>query len=331
MASKAKEGSGARVPDRMKAAAIDRFGGPGEIKLRTLPVPQPGDGEVLIALHAAGVGEWDAAIRQGAWRPPGRTKFPLIPGIDGAGIVVAKGAHVRRFRIGDRVYAYQFGKRSGFYAEYAVADADNVAPVPPQLDFLQAGAAAANGLTALQGIDDALHLRRGQTILIFGATGSVGTLALQLAKRKQARVIATATGPDAPGSQGEPAPIPPWSMRGRTRWSSSSRPSLPKASTSLSCSPAATEWKYASSSSAAAVASPIPTGSSRRPAAAGRSAWCPMTASLGRANSARLGRAVAEAKLRVPIAAVWPLAKAREAHKRLERGHILGRMVLRMP
>ena len=150
----------------MKAAAIDRFGGPGQIKRRTLPVPQPGDGEVLIALHAAGVGEWDAAIREGTWRPPGRTKFPLIPGIDGAGIVVAKGAHVRRFRIGDRVYAYQFGNRSGFYAEYTVADADNVAPVPHPLRSSPRRGGSANGLTALQGIDDALHLRRGGTILI---------------------------------------------------------------------------------------------------------------------------------------------------------------------
>src|SRR6266403_838496 len=76
-------------------------------------------GVILIALTAAGVGVWDADIRAGLWKPPGRVRFPVIPGTDGAGIVAAKGPRVRRFNVGDRVYAYEFGNRKGgFYAEY---------------------------------------------------------------------------------------------------------------------------------------------------------------------------------------------------------------------
>ena len=85
-------------------------------------MPRPGPQEVLIAIDTAGVGSWDASIRDGSWRRPGRPRFPLVPGVDGAGIVVAKGARVRRVQLGDRVYAYEFGNRQGgFYVEFAAA------------------------------------------------------------------------------------------------------------------------------------------------------------------------------------------------------------------
>jgi NADPH:quinone reductase len=87
----------------MKAAAIGRFGPPRVLTLHTLPAPKPGPHDVLIALVAAGVGVWDTKLRDGSWWPGGRPKFPLVLGTDGAGIVVAKGARVRRFSIGNRV------------------------------------------------------------------------------------------------------------------------------------------------------------------------------------------------------------------------------------
>jgi NADPH2:quinone reductase len=182
----------------MRAAAIDRFGPPAALTLHTLPVPQPGPNEILMAVHAAGVGVWDASIRGGSWRPYGRAKFPLVLGTDGAGIVVARGAGARRLRVGERVYAYDYANpKGGFYAEYVAVRERNAARVPAVLavlDLLQAGAAVTTGLTALQGIDDVLHVRRGETVLIFGASGAVGTLAIQFAKRHGARVLATASG-----------------------------------------------------------------------------------------------------------------------------------------
>jgi len=184
-------------PLRMKAIAVSRFGPPSALKLHQLPVPRPGPHEVLIELDTIGVGSWDASIRNGSWRKPGPAHFPLVPGTDGAGTVVAKGSRVRRFKVGDKVYAYEFGNRQGgFYAEFAVADADHVGHVPRSLTLLQAGAVATTGLTALQGIT-ALKLRRGETVLIFGASGAVGTMAVQFAAQRGARVIATASGKQA--------------------------------------------------------------------------------------------------------------------------------------
>jgi len=178
----------------MKAAAIDRFGPPSALTLHRVPMPSPGPQEVLIAMVTAGVGSWDASIRDGSWRKPGRTRFPLVPGVDGAGIVAAVGARVRRFHPGDRVYAYEFGNRQGgFYAEFAAVHGDHVSRVPKGLAMRDAGAVATTGLTALQGID-ALGLRAGHTILVFGASGAVGTIAVQLAAQRGAHVVATASG-----------------------------------------------------------------------------------------------------------------------------------------
>ena len=182
---------------RMKAAAIDRFGPPSVLKLRGLPRPEPGPDEVLIALHAAGVGVWDAEMR-GGWWPEKKPKFPLVLGTDGAGTIAAVGARVRRFRVGEAVWAYAFmNPKGGFYSEYVTVKADNAAPVPDRLDLVHAGAAAVTALTALQGIDDHLRVRKGETVLIFGASGAVGTMAVQFAKRLGARVIGTASGKKA--------------------------------------------------------------------------------------------------------------------------------------
>src|SRR5258708_22727890 len=191
--SRETAGSPPAVRARMEGGASDRFGPPSTLSLHDVPVPTPGPHEVLIAIETAGIGSWDASIRDGSLRQPGRPRFPLVPGVDGAGVVVAKGARVRRFRLGDRVYAYEFGNRQGgFYAEFAAADAAHVARIPKGLDLRDAGAVATTGLTALQGLD-ALGLRPGQTVLIFGASGAVGTMAVQVAAQSGPDVIATAT------------------------------------------------------------------------------------------------------------------------------------------
>ena len=180
----------------MCAAAIDRFGGPEVLSIHQLSVPVPDAGEALIALHAAGVAGWDADIRSG-WFPSGRPRFPLVLGTDGSGTIAIVGSRIRRFQKGDRVYAYSFlNRKGGFYAEYVAVPAENVAPIPKSLDLRHAGAIPATGLTALQGIDDALGIQRSESIIIHGAAGGVGSLALQFAKLRGARVLATASGED---------------------------------------------------------------------------------------------------------------------------------------
>ena len=185
------------VPTTMRAAAIDHGGGPDVLSLHTLPVPALGDNEVLIAVDTAGVASWDASIRQdpnvfGTHRP-----LPLVLGTDGAGLIAAVGSAVQDFKVGDKVYAYSFDNpKGGFYAEYVAVAANHVGHVPESLSLRDAGAIGTTGLTAIQGIDDALHLKSGDTVIIHGAVGGVGTLAIQFAKLRGARVLATVSGED---------------------------------------------------------------------------------------------------------------------------------------
>ena len=184
------------IPETMRAAAIDRFGGPDVLSLHKLKVPKLDHGEVLIEIDTAGVGIWDAEMRAGEIPIEGAA-FPLVLGTDGAGRVAALGSHIRRFKVGDAVYAYSFANpKGGFYAEYVAVDADKVALIPKRLGLKEAGAIPTTGLTALQGIDDALKIRRDETVIVHGGSGGVGTLAIQFAKLRGARVLATASGDD---------------------------------------------------------------------------------------------------------------------------------------
>jgi NADPH:quinone reductase len=183
----------AAIPAQMKAAAFDRYGGPEVLHTEVLPVPRPGPRQVLIRLDSAGIGVWDPYVRSGELEL-GARRFPRVIGNDGAGEVVAVGDEARRFRVGDRVYAYSF--EGGCYAEYAAFDEDAIAPIPQGLSVEEAGALGADGITALRGLDDQLHLAAGQTLLVYGASGGIGHLAVQLAKRMGARVLAVASGPD---------------------------------------------------------------------------------------------------------------------------------------
>jgi NADPH:quinone reductase len=326
---RAKKGRAA-IPATMKAAAMDRFGPPSVLKVHTLQVPVPGPREVLIALHSAGVGVWDASIRDGSWRPAGPPKFPLVPGTDGAGIVAAKGARVQRFRIGERVYAYDYANpKGGFYAEYVAVDANRAGRVPRRLDLLHAGATVTTGLTALQGIDDALRLRRGETIFIFGASGAVGTLAVQFAKRRRAHVIATASGRDAAAlvrRLGADAVID-----GRRSDATEKLHALAPKGIDAALVLASNETlegclRLVRPGGRVAYPNGVEPEPKRRP----KIRLLPYDAAVGPREFTRLERAVVEANLRVPIAAIYSLAQAAKAHARLERGHVLGRIVLRI-
>jgi NADPH2:quinone reductase len=133
------------IPKIMKAAAIDRFGGPDVLSIHSLPVPVPDAREVLIAVDTAGVGGWDADMREG-WSPSGRTRFPLVLGTDGSGTVAAVGSRIRRLKVGDLVYAYSFDNpRGGFYAEYVAVPAEKAALIPGSLDLEHAGAIPTTG------------------------------------------------------------------------------------------------------------------------------------------------------------------------------------------
>lgn len=185
-------------PVTMQAAAIDRFGGADLVSVRAVSVPEVGPSDVLIRVEVAGVASWDAVEREGhydgAFGMP--STFPYVLGWDCAGAVAAVGGQVKRFKEGDRVYAASMPlPKGGTYATYVATDADNVSLIPAKLTIEQAGVMGWDALTALSGLEE-IGLKQGDTIMIFGASGGIGHMAIQLAKRMGARVFAVASGDD---------------------------------------------------------------------------------------------------------------------------------------
>jgi NADPH:quinone reductase-like Zn-dependent oxidoreductase len=311
----------------MRAVVIDKYGGVDRIDVREVEVPRPSAYEVLIRIDTAGVGTWDVGVREGEIKS--EYDFPRILGVDGSGVVADVGSRVTRFKPGDPVYAYEFdNKKGGFYAEYAVVAAKSCGRVPKPLDLEHAGALSVLGLTAIQGVDDALDLKAGQSVIVHGASGNVGMIAVQLAKWRGAKVLALASGKDGvafvrklgienviDGKKGdieaaarELAPdgidavlafaggedltrcIDTLGKHGRVAWPNG-------------VEPAPRKRKNLRMKAYDAVASPE--------------------------KYAALNRAVIASKLQVPIAKSFPLERAAEAHRLIERGHVLGKIVLR--
>jgi NADPH:quinone reductase-like Zn-dependent oxidoreductase len=174
----------------MKAAYIERFGGPEVIKYGDLPDPVAGAGEVVIDIVAASVNAADWKVRLGHY---GQSKFPIILGRDFSGTVSAIGAGVDDLKVGDPVFGVCEAGQEGAYAEKIAVKAAIVGRKPADLSHVNAAALALTGLTALSAIEDTLKLRPGETILIQGGAGGVASFAIQLAKHIGARVITTAS------------------------------------------------------------------------------------------------------------------------------------------
>ncbi|GAA4440269.1 NADP-dependent oxidoreductase [Phytohabitans houttuyneae] len=182
----------------MNAIVLDRFGGVDELASRRIPLPQVGDDDVLIRVEFAGAASWDAVEREGHYDGAFgvASTFPYVLGWDAAGTVAALGRNVTGFDVGERVYASTNPvQRGGFYAEYGVVEAEFVARVPDRLPTEQAGAMPWDALTALGGLD-LLGLPQGATLMVFGASGGVGHMAVQLARHRGIRVLAVASGDD---------------------------------------------------------------------------------------------------------------------------------------
>jgi NADPH:quinone reductase-like Zn-dependent oxidoreductase len=174
----------------MKAGRIHYFGPPNAIVLDEIPCPTPEEGELVVRVDAAGVGPWDALIREG--KSAVRVSLPLILGADLAGIVDSAGTGVIQFKPGDEVFGVTNKQFCGAYAEYAVASAQMVAARPRSLSFVEAASAPVVAVTAYEMLFDYAQMKAGQAVLIHGAAGNVGGYAVQLAKQAEVQVFATA-------------------------------------------------------------------------------------------------------------------------------------------
>jgi len=174
----------------MMAWRVHEFGTPETMRFQRVAVPTPGAGEVLVKVHAAGVGPWDGWIRGGRSALP--QPLPLTLGSDLSGEIEALGPDVTGVRIGDPVYGVTNPRFIGAYAEYALASAAMIARKPASVSYTEAASVPVIAVTAWQGLFDRAQLTAGQTVLIHGAAGNVGAYAVQIARRAGIRSIATA-------------------------------------------------------------------------------------------------------------------------------------------
>ena len=256
---------------------------------------------------------------------------PLARPAEDQTVVAQLGHRVRRFKAGDRVYAYLWNTpKGGFYAEYAAVPVENVALIPnPPLDIKHAGAVPVTGLTALQGISDHLDVQADEHVMIHGASGGVGTLAIQFAKARGAKVLAIGAGPDG---------VALVNRLGADAAVDGHKDDFVKKAFSFSPKGMDAVLVLGSGKSVPRCLDVLraggrvayPNGVDPAPGKRRGFKIIGYDAKVGIREFERLNRAIRKAELNVPIAAEFPLAEAAKAHRRVEQGHILGKIILRV-
>src|ERR1043166_2158834 len=177
----------------VRGCVIHEDGGLEVLKYEDIPRPEPNNDHLLIRVIAAGVNPVDGMIRSGMFDKEGHRVFPIILGGDLSGVVEKVGSKITKFKSGDPVFAYVSLDDSGGYAQYALITEREGAPKPKSLTYVEAAAVPIVALTAWQALIDTAKLKAGQTVLIHGGSGGVGSFAIQIAKVRGAKVIATAS------------------------------------------------------------------------------------------------------------------------------------------
>ena len=304
----------------MRAIAIEGFGGRDHLKLVDLPAPEPGADDVLVRVRAAGVGPWDTKTREGLF---GGRSFPHVLGLEASGILEGAGENVEDLREGDEVYVYS----SGCYAEYVAAPAEKVARKPASLSFEEVAGVPVAGSTAYQGIVEEIGLKEGETVLIAGAAGGVGTMAVQIAASLGARVLGTASPPNHGYllSLGADEAI---DYHGD--WVAAARSIAPDGVDAVfDCVGGETfRRSFEAVRDDGRVVTIVAFGEEVEP---GRGiAHHAFSARAERRKLERLSEMFDAGKLRVQIENVLPLEEAAKAHERVEAGHTRGKIVLRV-
>jgi NADPH:quinone reductase len=302
----------------MRAMIVERLGDdPEAMHLADVDLPEPGDGEALIRIRAAGVGPWDVGMRRGAWTGP----VPYIPGGEFAGVIVGDTGADAAFDDGAPVYGYP--GLSGCYAEYVTCPIEQLAPIPAGLSVIDAAAAPIDVLTAEQGLTDVLSVAAGDRILITAAAGGLGHLAVQIARALGAAVVATASphNHDFVHKLGAAVVIdhtqPDWPDQ--VKDATGGGPSKV-----LACAAPTLEGAAHAARDGATIATPV---HAELPAAE-HVHWRTYDGEPRGSRLIRLAPWFDDGSLSVQVEARYFLADAAEAHRRAAEGHTRGKIVL---
>jgi NADPH:quinone reductase len=302
----------------MQAIVVSKPGGPEVLQLSEAEMPQPGPGEVLVRVLAAGVGPWDAALRAGGWTG----ELPYIPGGEFAGVVEGNSGEFAAFDDGAPVYGYP--GLSGCYAQYLTCPVEQLAPIPEGLTAAEAAAVPVDGLTAEQGLTDVLGVGQGDQVLITAAAGGLGHFAVQIARALGATVIATASRQHHEFVHKLGAAVvidharPDWPDLAREVMSGG-------AQRVLACAAPSLEGASRAADDGATIATPVHADSYPGER---RVRWQPYNGQPRGSRLIRMAPWIADGSLSVEIAGRYYLQDAAEAHRKVAEGHTRGKIVL---
>jgi NADPH:quinone reductase-like Zn-dependent oxidoreductase len=312
-----------QTPAETKVIRIEQFGGPEVLQGRTVPLPVPGAGEVLVRVAAAGVNPVDLKIRAGKYPAVQRDKLPYIPGRDVSGVVVQCGPSTSPLKEGTKVFAMPGIDRGG-YAQYVVVKECEMAPKPAALSFIQAGAVPLAALTAWQGLFKYGNLKQGQRILIHGGSGGVGHFAIQFAKLKGAHVTTTVSGQHAQFVRELGADVVVDHEKQRFEDETGE---VDMVFDLVGGETQERSWQILKRGGV--LVSTLKEPSSERAAARG-ARGCRYTAQESGADLAEIGRLIDQDEVKVVIAKTFPIEEAAAAQEYLEREHPAGKVVLQV-
>jgi NADPH:quinone reductase-like Zn-dependent oxidoreductase len=305
----------------MKAAHIERFGGPEVIQYGDLSDPVAGPGQVAVDVVAASVNGADWKVRAGQYS---QVKFPLVLGRDFSGSIVATSAGVSDLHVGDAVFGVLEGGREGTYCEKLAITAAIIAKKPEMLSHVEAAALALTGLTAINAIETTLKLKRGETILIQGGAGGVASFAIQLAKHIGAHVITTTSAANVDYVRGLGADqIIDYNAQDFTKAASNCDAVFDTVGGEVA------QKSFAVLKPGGRAAFIASGAQAPKPARDDVTALRP---AVGRARAPleRIGELVAAGAVRTPEIKLYPLAQAAESHRVSEGRHFRGKLVLQV-
>jgi NADPH:quinone reductase-like Zn-dependent oxidoreductase len=313
-----------RLPTKIEAVVIHRFGGPSVLQVEEIALPIPGHGEFLIEVDAASVNPVDHKIRTGKYKMF-RPKLPAIIGRDLAGTVRAVGTGTKEFKIGDAVFGMLDYSR-GAYAHYTVATARELARRPDKLSVNDAGALGVTALTAWQGLFDHGHLKRGERVLIHGAAGGVGHLAVQFAKWRGAYVIGTAGGHDLDWVKNLGADRV---IDYKNELFENEVGNVDLVYDLIAGETLERSWQVLKEQGGRIV-STLDYPAAAQMARHHHARWDHMVVVVKNKQLAQIARLIMEKKVRMKIAKIFPLGKIQAAHRLVENGHVRGKVLLTM-